>query len=151
MNRPVIGTAIAAVVISLSAGAAFAQSQTVKPSKPAHKPAAAKVQAADTNQTISQTQLDIASRVLVGNAQCEFNQHVSVQPLEGKPGLFKVGFKNAHYIMAPEETTTGAVRLEDKKAGVVWVQIPAKSMMLNSKIGQRMVDGCKQQEQQASL
>jgi hypothetical protein len=150
MNRPVVGAAIAAVVMSLSASAAFAQSQGLKPSKTAHKPAAAKVEAADTNQSINQAQLDIASRVLVGNAKCEFNQQVSVQPLEGKPGFFKVGFKNAHYIMTPEATTTGAVRLEDKKAGVVWVQIPAKSMLLNSKIGQRMVDGCQQAEQRAS-
>lgn len=151
MNRSVVGIAIAAVVISVSTGGAFAQSQAQKTSKSTHKPAAAKAQAPDTNQTISQSQLDIAGRVFVGNAKCEFNQQVSVQPLEGKPGFFKVGFKNAHYIMTPEETTTGAVRLEDKKAGVVWVQIPAKSMLLNSKIGQRMVDGCQQPEQRASL
>ena len=72
----------------------------------------------------------------------EGNESGALQPIDGKPGYFKLGFKNANYIMTPEETTTGAVRLEDKKAGVVWVQIPSKSMLLNSKIGQRMVDSC---------
>ena len=104
MNRPVVGTAIAAVVISLFAGAVMAQ-----------------------------TQLDIAGRVLTGTAQCEFDQRVSLQAADGMPGHFKLAFKNVSYNMVPEETTTGAVRLEDKKAGVVWVQIPQKSMLLNSK------------------
>jgi hypothetical protein len=33
----------------------------------------------------------------------------------------------------------------------VWIQIPAKSMLLNGKIGQRMVDSCTQTQQRASL
>ena len=88
---------------------------------------------------------------MTGNAQCEFNQTVAVHPLDGKPGHFKVSFKNVTYTMVPQETTTGAVRLEDKRAGMVWIQIPAKSMLLNSKIGQRMVDSCTQSQQRASL
>ena len=52
--------------------------------------------------------------------------------------------------MVPEETTTGAVRLEDKKAGIVWLQIPAKSMLMNSKIGQRMADSCLHEEQRVA-
>jgi hypothetical protein len=95
--------------------------------------------------------MEIAHRVMTGTADCEFDQKVTVQPFEGRPGVFKVGFNNTSYTMVPEATTTGAVRLEDKRAGVVWLQIPAKSMLLNSKVGQRMVDSCKQREQRASL
>ena len=36
------------------------------------------------------------------------------------------------------------------KAGVVWIQIPSKSMLMNAKIGQRMVDSCMQSEQRAA-
>ena len=107
--------------------------------------------ATETVQTISQNQLDIAARVLTGKAECEFDQTVEVAPMAGKPGLFKVGYKGAHYMMVPEETTTGAVRLEDKKAGMMWLQIPSKSMLMNSKIGQRMVDSCMHAEQRAAV
>lgn len=107
--------------------------------------------ATDVTETISANQLEIANRVLTGKADCEFNQHVDVAPIEGKPGAFKVSFKNAHYVMIPEETSTGAVRLEDKKNGVVWLQIPSKSMMMNAKAGQRMVDGCMHAEQRAAV
>ena len=140
MNRQVVGTAIAAVVLSLCASASVAATKAKQ--APKAQPAATHSEAADTNTPVSQTQLDIAQRVHTGDVTCEMNQHVSLQPIDGKPGYFKLGFKNVNYIMTPEETTTGAVRLEDKKAGVVWVQIPSKSMLLNSKIGQRMVDSC---------
>jgi hypothetical protein len=62
-----------------------------------------------------------------------------------------VAFKNINYNMVPEETTTGAVRLQDKKTGMVWLQIPSKSMLMNSRAGQRMVDGCTQSEQRAAV
>jgi len=107
--------------------------------------------ATETVQQINQNQLDIAGRVLTGKADCEFNQSVDVSPIGGKPGFFKVAYKGSSYTMVPEETSTGAVRLEDKKAGIVWLQIPSKSMLMNSKIGQRMVDSCMHSEQRAAV
>ena len=106
--------------------------------------------ATDVTETINDNQMQLASRVLTGTAQCEFDQTVSVDPLQDKPGFFRVAFNKASYVMAPQETTTGAVRLEDKHNGIVWLQIPAKSMMMNQKIGQRMVDGCMHAEQRAA-
>jgi hypothetical protein len=91
---------------------------------------------------LSAGQLAAAQRVHTGRADCEFNQHVDLEPVAGREGNFTLGYKNAKYTMVPEETTTGAVRLEDKRAGVVWLQIANKSMLMNSKIGQRMVDDC---------
>lgn len=104
-----------------------------------------------TVETITQTQLDIAARVLTGSAQCEFNQRVEVDPVDGRPGFFKVGFNGRQYLMTPQETTTGAVRLEDKAGGAMWLQIPAKSMLLDTRIGQRLVDSCTQAEQRAAV
>jgi hypothetical protein len=107
--------------------------------------------AAETVQRISEAQLAVADRVLTGPAACEFDQTVHVDPIHGRPGHFRVGFKKAVYTMVPQETTTGAVRLEDKKAGVVWLQIPVKSMLMNQKIGQRLVDACMHSEQRAAV
>lgn len=107
--------------------------------------------ATETVEQISAGQLDVAARVLTGDADCEFNQKVTVQPVDNQPGHFRLAFKKITYRMTPQETTTGAVRLEDRKAGIVWLQIPAKSMLMNSKIGQRMVDGCTHPEQRAAV
>ncbi len=125
-----------------------------KPSTPRQKLASeakSLALATDTVEAITENRLEIATRVLTGSAQCEFNQQVSVEAMADRPGHFKVGFNKLHYVMTPEETTTGAVRLEDKKAGVVWIQIPVKSMLMNNKIGQRMVDACMQTEQRVAV
>ncbi len=118
-----------------------------KPVAKAAKPAAGKAAAPH----LSEGQMQAAARVFTGDAGCEFNQHVSVKAVAGQPGHFHVGFKKAVYNMVPEETTTGAVRLEDKKAGIVWLQIPVKSMLMNAKLGQRMVDACLMPEQHAAV
>ncbi len=99
--------------------------------------------------TLSEEQLAVAPRVHAGDAQCEFNQQVHITPHPDKPGRFRLQFGKMVYNMTPEPTTTGAVRLEDKHAGVVWLQIPSKSMLMNAKAGQRMVDSCQHAEQRA--
>ena len=152
MNR-LSALAAAAALCAFTVGA-MAQATAPAATKPAAKPMAdkpvaakpapkAKVVAAPAAMApLSASQLDTATRVNTGKAECESNQHVSVDPIDGKPGTFKLAFKNQSYTMVPEDTTTGAVRLEDKKNGVMWLQIANKSMLMNSKVGQRMVDNC---------
>ena len=94
-------------------------------------------------------QVEAAGRVFVGDTECEFKQTVHLAPIADKPGHFELTFKKLRVTVVPEETTTGAVRLEDRESGIVWIQIPAKSMLLNSKLGQRIVDGCVSASQRA--
>lgn len=105
---------------------------------------------ADVTEDLSAGQLAASDRVLTGVAACEFSQSVDVKRVAEKPGHFHVAYNGNAYLMTPEETTTGAVRLVDKRQGVVWIQIPAKSMMLNQKVGRRMVDSCQHAEQRAA-
>jgi hypothetical protein len=107
--------------------------------------------ATETVHRISEAQLLVADRVLTGEATCDFDQTVDLQPIAGKPGQFRLRYKKTSYTMIPEETTTGAVRLEDKMSGIVWLQIPSKSMLMNARAGQRMVDGCMHPEQRAAV
>lgn len=101
-------------------------------------------------ETLSAGQLAAAARVFTGGVDCEFNQKISLQPIEGTPGHFKLTYNKVSYTLVPQETTSGAVRLEDRKAGIVWLQIPAKSMLMNAKLGQRMVDSCQHSEQRTA-
>ncbi len=114
---------------------------------PPAKPAAVKKAAAAPAQTLSAGQISAADRVLTGSVKCEFDQSINVSPVSGKKGFFNVAYKGKTYTMVPEATTTGAVRLEDKKAGMMWLQIANKSMLMNTKAGQRMVDNCQHPSQ----
>ena len=130
-----LSIAIAAAV-GVSIAAPLSVSANDKAAKPAAKPAAQHVAG------LSPEQLTTADRVLVGQSRCEFDQSVNVAAVPNQKGWFNVEYKGKSYLMAPEATTTGAVRLEDKKNGMMWLQIANKSMLMNSKIGQRMVDNC---------
>jgi len=44
-------------------------------------------------------------------------------------------------------TTTGAHRFENVKTGLVWIGIPAKGMLLDSKKGKQLANECKSPEQ----
>jgi len=94
-------------------------------------------------------QMEAAAHVYTGVAQCEFGQQVKLTPVEGHAGHFRLEFKRASYDVVPEVTTTGAVRLEDKRAGMVWIQIPTKSMLLNARRGQREADECLNAQQRS--
>jgi hypothetical protein len=78
---------------------------------------------------------------------CELGNFVSVTPDPQQPSRFVVQMKKNTYLMTPVETTTGAVRLEDAQAGAMWLQLPHKSMLMNSKLGQRMADECQSEHQ----
>ena len=92
-------------------------------------------------------ELQIAERVYTGRMACELGAVVSIEADTQSPGRFHVEGKGFKYHMAPVATTTGAVRLEDQRAGAVWVQIANKSMLMNQKQGQRMADECMSPQQ----
>jgi hypothetical protein len=96
---------------------------------------------------LSLEELAIAERVHVGRIACELGAFVNVSADKANPGHFQVEGKGFKYRMIPVATTTGAVRLEDTKAGAVWLQIANKSMLMNQKLGQRMADECMSPEQ----
>lgn len=136
--------------IAAALALAFSAAQALAADAPKAKAAAKPAAKAPAEEPLTQGQLDVAPRVFVGAATCESAQKVDVTAVEGKPGHFKVSFGKSSWTMVPQETTTGAVRLEDKKAGVVWLQIPAKSMLMDSKAGRRLVDGCQAAEQRTA-
>jgi hypothetical protein len=105
------------------------------------------IQAADA--ALTPGEMAVAERVYQGKLPCDEGASVTLAPDNKTPGYFTVQLKNTKYRMFPVETTTGAIRLEDKKAGVVWLQLANKSMLMNQKLGQRLADGCMSPAQSA--
>jgi hypothetical protein len=100
--------------------------------------------------TIDPKQQDIiADLVHTGRMVCELGNFVTVMPDPESSTRFIVQMKKFTYHMSPVETTTGAVRLEDPHAGAMWLQLQNKSMLMNSKLGQRMADECQSPNQMA--
>lgn len=96
---------------------------------------------------LSPDELAIADKVHTGHIGCELGQSVNVVKDDKNPGYFHVDGKGFKYHMSPVSSATGAVRLEDKNNGAVWLQIANKSMLMNQKAGQRLADECMSPEQ----
>lgn len=160
---------LTAAVLALASGLAMAQDTPKKPVKPAATKAAPKVAPKPTSsriqlksaaknvaagieaaeEALTPAEMAIAERVQVGTVPCELGASVTLVADAKYPGYFNVQVKNLKYRMFPVTTSTGAIRLEDKKAGAVWLQLGNKSMLMNQKLGQRLADECQSPEQLA--
>jgi hypothetical protein len=95
-------------------------------------------------------QLQAAERVLIGKYQCEFGKAVSIDRHARNNGYFDLRLGQQSWTMKPVLSSTGAVRLEDVKGAALMIQILTKSMLMDPKRGQRLVDGCMHDTQRAA-
>lgn len=95
-------------------------------------------------------QLRAAERVLFGDYECEFDQKLKVNLDARYPGYVQVLGGGSNFLMKPVASSTGAIRLEDVKSIGLLLQVAGKSMLMNTKTGQRMMDNCVHPEQRAT-
>lgn len=101
----------------------------------------------DSEAAVKPAELVIAERVYQGKLPCELGAFVTLTADATAPGYFDLQLQNQKYRMVPVETSTGAIRLEDHKAGAVWLQLANKSMLMSQKLGQRLADECMSPDQ----
>lgn len=119
-------------------------------SKPAKKNEPVKRAVAAPPETpLAPQELSIAERVHVGHLPCELGASVQMTADSNTPGYFNLQGKGYKYRMKPVTTSTGAIRLEDEKAGAVWLQLANKSMLMDQKNGRRLADECAHPDQVA--
>jgi hypothetical protein len=103
----------------------------------------------DLNSIHSAEMLSIAEQVHTGRFPCGMGSQVIVQVDRKVLGQFILEHKGVSYHVKPIKTSTGAIRLEDEIKGAVWLQLTNKSMLMNSKLGQRLADECRSPAQSA--
>ncbi|MES2245592.1 MAG: hypothetical protein V4639_22245 [Pseudomonadota bacterium] len=96
----------------------------------------------DPTVTLTPEDLELAKRVHVGTIPCELGASVTITPSEKRPGFFLVQTGKTRFRMHPVGSRTGAIRLEDGRAGAMWLQLGNKSMLMSQKLGQRLADEC---------
>ena len=157
-HRLTVPTRVAccALALGLASSTSFAQPATPDAAKPAAKtqakeatnPArkpASKAVAKRVEYIIAPAnaeQIDAAKHVYYGVYDCEFKQSVRITEDPTYPSYVGVAHGKATYLMKPVMSSTGAVRLEDVRGETLMVQISSKSMLLNVRTGQRVVDEC---------
>jgi len=148
---------IAALALGATALASHADTTpaTTPPAKKplAHKAVKAKKPAAPAEPVLAEAtpeQLEAAKLVFMGKYDCEFKETLEVDADAKHAGYVEVRWRKNSYTMKPVLSTTRAIRLEDVTGRTLVVQIANKSMLLDVKLGQRLVDDCESTEQQAT-
>jgi opacity protein-like surface antigen len=137
--------------LSLSVQAQQSAKPVAKKSAPAKKAPArtAPAAAAAAAIALSSEQLGIAQIVTTGRISCADGKSVTITPDARTQGAFDLGYAGARYDVIPQPTSSGAIRLENKKTGIVYMQLANKSMLFNEKQSRRLADDCISPAQQA--
>lgn len=96
-------------------------------------------------------QLGASAMAHVGDYACEFNETVNVALNTQNEGYIDVKHRKSAWTMKPVLSSTGALRLEDVKGRMLMLQIANKSMLMDTKVGQRLVDGCVHEKQRDAV
>ena len=130
----------------LATAPAFAADAKAKAAKPAAKKnAKSALKPVVVEAPIPDAQPDqvkAAELVYYGIYDCEFSQTVSIVQSAKHSSYVDVKAGKKDWLMKPVLSSTGAIRLEDVRGETLMVQIAAKSMLLNVKTAQRIVDDC---------
>lgn len=79
--------------------------------------------------------------VWAGPYHCEHAEKVSLRPGQSVDQV-ELQWKNQRWQMHRIDSKSGAMRLEDATARMVWIQLPNKSMLLDQRQGRRLLDEC---------
>lgn len=82
-----------------------------------------------------------AAEVWSGAYQCEHAEKVSLRPGAATDQV-ELQWKAQRWQMRRIDSRSGAMRLEDASARMVWIQLPNKSMLLDQRQGKRLLDEC---------
>jgi len=93
---------------------------------------------------------DITDTVVADYA-CELNNKVTIYTNEKDSGHIALRWKNRLHRLERVGTTTGALRFENTKFGLIWIGIPSKGILLDSKQNRQLANECKNAEQAKPL
>lgn len=74
---------------------------------------------------------------------CELGNKLTVYQNADDDKHIALAWKKRIHRLQRIETTTGANRFENRKYGLLWIGIPAKSILLDTKKGQQLANECK--------
>jgi hypothetical protein len=78
---------------------------------------------------------------------CELGNKVTIYNNAADEEHIALRWKKRLHRLTRVGTTTGAQRYENKKYGLLWIGIPAKGMLLDSKANRQLANECKNAEQ----
>ena len=123
-----------------------------KPSKKAQAAAAAAT-AATAAAVVAANPLEVDEPSIadtrVTEYACELGNKITIYTNETDDSHIALRWKQRLHRLSRIGTTTGALRFENPHYGLIWIGIPAKGILLDSKLNRQLANECKNAEQSA--
>ena len=147
LSKSLTAIVLAAAAAALcAAGSANAAEQKPAPAKKTAKPKAKKKAAEQAAPDASEADLADTTQV---DYQCELGNTLTIYKKKDESQI-ALRWKKRLHLLTRVTTTTGAIRFENPLQGLVWIGIPSKGILLDSKRGRQLANNCQSPEQAAA-
>jgi membrane-bound inhibitor of C-type lysozyme len=119
----------------------------LKAKKAAPSKSKSKKAAADDNWTPADEAEPDITDTKVTEYSCELNNKVTIYTNEGDDSHIALRWKKRLHRLDRVGTTTGALRFENTNYRLVWIGIPSKGILLDSRLNRQLANECKNAEQ----
>jgi hypothetical protein len=142
MMPTLLRTILLACGLAMAAAGASAAEPAKKPAKTSKAKAAKPAPAAEPTEA----EPDVADTITT-EYNCELGNKVTTYHNENDDSHIAIRWKKRLHRLTRVGTTTGAVRFENQLFGLIWIGIPSKAMLLDSKLNRQLANECKNAEQ----
>lgn len=97
-----------------------------------------------------QAEPDITDTVVTEYA-CELGNKITIYTNAADDGHIALRWKKRLHRLNRVGTTTGALRFENPYWGLIWIGIPSKGILLDSKLNRQLANECKNAQQAAPV
>jgi hypothetical protein len=84
----------------------------------------------------------LAFTLASGTYHCDLGARVDVQRDPGNPHRIRIGWTGRHYLLERNRSHSGLPRYEDATSGLVWIDLPWKSVLLDGQRGKPLASEC---------
>ena len=78
-----------------------------------------------------------------GTYRCELGKKVEVRRDARKPDQISIDWQGKRLALQRHDSTSGLPRYEDRENGLVWIDLPWKSMLMDANTGSPLANECK--------
>jgi hypothetical protein len=147
MTKPILSAFFCSLIV-LATNQCIAQTQK-NPAKSEASASKTSTKHASSAKTVDNDEDDLdplQSRVL--EYKCELGNTLTIYSNIDDENHIAIRWKKKLNQLTRVETSTGAHRFENRRAGLVWIGIPAKGLLLDSIRGKQLANECKTSEQE---
>ena len=126
-------------LIAMSVLAGMLTACATSESLPARSTADARQERGKGSKEQKQLKMQLASGVY----RCEFGQSIEIQRVTGNLNLIELRWQGHRHTLERQRSASGLPRYEDLQNGLLWIDLPWKSVLMDASSGRPLANECK--------